>query len=514
MKTLIIVLLLLSTSLSAQSPRTAVGVKLDLKVLNLAAVRLDSQMTIPTLWADSLGDPELFGKDYPEQYVRQNLTPSEKRLRLDRDLIDSIGAVAVVQIELRHSLRGGVEIIGGRIPERIYYKMGYVLSSGEVTDLYGNHPFLCTGVRPQSYWLAVHFVNGFTSMTSDTVVVPPSPGRTIHWDWTTGQDKFYLNSGYPVYQTSLFATMTADLNEDAIIDMGDLSIFNNNYTYDTLYSRSDLDNSGAITSIDWAFLVNHLGIVSPVPSTWRAAPRIFGVDNIETYELRADNFQRQNNEFTFDIRMRRTGERPIDVGLEQFVFNKTAEIHFEEISYTSTAFDSVVVRETDSTWIFLGVPKQSGQYDLPVEFTKQISIRASGITNNISWRANSNPFTKISTRRNGLYVDITDPQQHVVDFLTSTSTSNSIVTNYKLFQNHPNPFNPTTTITFDIPKSGLVSLKVYDLLGREVTSLINEIQPQGEREVTFIADDLPSGVYYYKIQAGSFIDVKKMILIK
>ncbi|CAN5556682.1 hypothetical protein BH10BAC5_BH10BAC5_20920 [soil metagenome] len=88
------------------------------------------------------------------------------------------------------------------------------------------------------------------------------------------------------------------------------------------------------------------------------------------------------------------------------------------------------------------------------------------------------------------------------------------VTTYALTQNFPNPFNPTTRINYTIPSAGLVSLKVYDNLGREVKTLVNEIKNIGEYNVTFDASSLPSGIYFYKLVSGSFIDTKKMLLVK
>ncbi|RKY91699.1 MAG: hypothetical protein DRQ13_11140, partial [Ignavibacteriae bacterium] len=87
----------------------------------------------------------------------------------------------------------------------------------------------------------------------------------------------------------------------------------------------------------------------------------------------------------------------------------------------------------------------------------------------------------------------------------------------------PNPFNPSTKIKFSIPQSpllggdgkgGLVSLKVYDVLGNEIATLVNEEKPVGIYEVEFDASMYSSGVYFYQLRAGSFIDVKKMILLK
>ena len=83
-----------------------------------------------------------------------------------------------------------------------------------------------------------------------------------------------------------------------------------------------------------------------------------------------------------------------------------------------------------------------------------------------------------------------------------------------LLQNYPNPFNPSTKISYSIKEEGLVTIKVYDILGKEIAILVNEIQPAGIYEAEFNASQLPSGMYIYKIQAGSFSDVKKMLLTK
>lgn len=83
-----------------------------------------------------------------------------------------------------------------------------------------------------------------------------------------------------------------------------------------------------------------------------------------------------------------------------------------------------------------------------------------------------------------------------------------------LSQNYPNPFNPSTKFTYELSKTGLVSIKVYDLLGREVATLVNEIKPAGSYPVTWDATGFGTGVYFYKMQTGSFTITKKMILMK
>jgi len=85
---------------------------------------------------------------------------------------------------------------------------------------------------------------------------------------------------------------------------------------------------------------------------------------------------------------------------------------------------------------------------------------------------------------------------------------------YNLAQNYPNPFNPSTTISWQSPIGSHQTLKIYDVLGNEVATLVNEYREAGRYEVTFDATQLASGIYLYKLQAGSFIETKKMILLK
>ena len=85
---------------------------------------------------------------------------------------------------------------------------------------------------------------------------------------------------------------------------------------------------------------------------------------------------------------------------------------------------------------------------------------------------------------------------------------------FMLMQNYPNPFNPATTITFSLPKQQLVTLMIYNLLGREVQMLINEQRQTGMHTVTFDASHLSSGIYFYRLQAGDYTETKKMILLK
>jgi len=99
--------------------------------------------------------------------------------------------------------------------------------------------------------------------------------------------------------------------------------------------------------------------------------------------------------------------------------------------------------------------------------------------------------------------------------LVSVKQTNDLApSEFSLSQNYPNPFNPTTKISFSLKHSGLSTLKVYDLLGREIASLVNEYLTAGNYTIEWSGSNLSSGVYFYQIRSGDFVATKKMILQK
>jgi hypothetical protein len=93
-------------------------------------------------------------------------------------------------------------------------------------------------------------------------------------------------------------------------------------------------------------------------------------------------------------------------------------------------------------------------------------------------------------------------------------TINKIPTEFALSQNYPNPFNPTTTINYSVSKTGVVILKVYNIMGKEIETLVNDQKSPGNYEVKFDASKLASGVYFYQLKSGDLILTKKLILMK
>ena len=99
-------------------------------------------------------------------------------------------------------------------------------------------------------------------------------------------------------------------------------------------------------------------------------------------------------------------------------------------------------------------------------------------------------------------------------YTTINYTGTDAPVSYELSQNYPNPFNPSTTIKYQIPEDGMVTLQIYDILGKEVKTLVNENKAAGRYEVNFDASDLATGVYLYRIKVNDFVSVKKMLLVK
>jgi len=105
--------------------------------------------------------------------------------------------------------------------------------------------------------------------------------------------------------------------------------------------------------------------------------------------------------------------------------------------------------------------------------------------------------------------------QYIKDNPTGVKeTTSTLPFTYELDQNFPNPFNPSTTIRDSIVKTSTVILKIFDILGREVQTLVNTVQAPGQYTVSFNAQDLASGIYFYQINAGNFTAIKKLVLVK
>lgn len=98
--------------------------------------------------------------------------------------------------------------------------------------------------------------------------------------------------------------------------------------------------------------------------------------------------------------------------------------------------------------------------------------------------------------------------------ITSVNFNGSNLSNYSLQQNYPNPFNPSTTIEYSIPKTNFVKIEIYNLLGERISILVDETEREGSYKVKFNGAFLSSGIYFYSMKAGNFIETKKLLLLK
>lgn len=143
---------------------------------------------------------------------------------------------------------------------------------------------------------------------------------------------------------------------------------------------------------------------------------------------------------------------------------------------------------------------------------------APGQNLNLEWRNISagNPFTKVFAYVGVLNTEITNSANHFMEngLIPVNQISSSVPSEYSLAQNFPNPFNPETKISFTLPESGNVTLKVFDLSGKEIASIVNGKLSAGKYEFSFNGNGLSSGVYFYRISANQFNETKRMILVK
>jgi len=105
-------------------------------------------------------------------------------------------------------------------------------------------------------------------------------------------------------------------------------------------------------------------------------------------------------------------------------------------------------------------------------------------------------------------------QQRTIETNVKENDAQLMPENFILYQNYPNPFNPSTVIKYKLGKSSHITLKIYNLAGQEIATLVNEFHQAGEHEITWQPEGLPSGLYFYKIQAGDYSEAKKLILQK
>lgn len=197
------------------------------------------------------------------------------------------------------------------------------------------------------------------------------------------------------------------------------------------------------------------------------------------------------------------------------VTNPNANLH-NNANYSAMTTTSIL----GGTAISLNITRLNNCYNLTPGTYKVGEIRFNRVDTTgcitLTFRTNSVFQDSITQLNNPANWTFTNPTPCIrLDHLTGTNgNNNEIPTVFRLYNNYPNPFNPSTSIKYDIPRSTFVQITIYDILGKYITSLVNKQSDPGRYEVVWDAKNYASGTYLYKIETDEFTDVKKMILVK
>lgn len=203
------------------------------------------------------------------------------------------------------------------------------------------------------------------------------------------------------------------------------------------------------------------------------------------------------------------------IKLDNPAINPNTNLH-SNANYSAMTTTSIL----GGTAISLNITRLNNCYNLTPGTYKLGEIRFNRVDTTgcitLTFRTNSVFQDSITQMNNPADWTFTNPGSCIrLDYLTGTEgNSSEIPTVFKLYNNYPNPFNPSTSIKYDVPKNTFVNLSVYDILGRLVTNLVNQDMTAGRYDVVWDAKNYASGTYIYKLEAGDFSDVKKMILVK
>ena len=250
-------------------------------------------------------------------------------------------------------------------------------------------------------------------------------------------------------------------------------------------------------------------------------------------EISLVNFNRSAGTFSFDVRARRTGTSTgsVLIGISSFF-----------IDYNSAALSSPTLGYVNSQ--LSGPPDHTGDYDpmtiqilagkiaVTVRFTGNSTGSAQALTPdgervctvnmaivelsapaNVSWDNSNSTLTDVrSMLVENSFMESENTLLAVQPALPATRETAPLV--LALHQNYPNPFNPTTTIRFALPTTTPVQLEIYNITGQRVVTLVNEVRQAGYYNEHFDANNIASGVYIYRMQAGKFTDAKMLMVLK
>ena len=236
-------------------------------------------------------------------------------------------------------------------------------------------------------------------------------------------------------------------------------------------------------------------------------------------DSRGNNFTRGPDITSFLFMGRESGSNTAKISIDDITYSNTVEdgpLPVELTSFTASVNNNQVLLEwaTDTEVNNYGfdIERKDGNAESTVgQFEKIGFVDGNGNSNSPKYYSFEDKALRNSIYSYRLKQIDNDGKYEYSDAI---EVYLGVPMEYSLLQNYPNPFNPSTTIQYQIPQSGNVTLKVYDMLGNEVALLVDEKKEQGNYQISFDASDLSSGIYTYHLSVNEFVDTKKMILVK
>ena len=357
------------------------------------------------------------------------------------------------------------------------------------------------------FYKSIYFLDGNNGFgIDDTMLMRTTDGG---YNWNNQNINNTLNK-------QLFKVIFTDLTHGFIISQDGIvfKTTDGGNSWDQKYSEIPYDlhaisfinqNIGLVSG--WTFMGNYICKVSYTTDggdTWDLDTTYFGIGSSRIIKDMSFTSPSYGYAISTDSIYRYHNDEGLPVELFSFNGNYKQSGNNVELNWSTATelsnngFD--IERKTSNNWIKIGFVKGSGNSTS----NKSYSFKDNNISNlqSAAYRLKQIDFDGTYKYSKEIKVNI-----------------NNLPTVFKLEQNYPNPFNPSTTIKYQIPfvkthRVASVQLKIYDVLGNEVATLVNEEKPAGNYEVKFDANNLSSGVYFYKLSTQDFISVKKMLLLK
>lgn len=310
-----------------------------------------------------------------------------------------------------------------------------------------------------------------------------STGYTIHYS--------YDNDGLLLSKTTSNGGVVSSIDKYSYDSVGNLtSIQTTSNGPDTVYEIREYDSLNRLTIIK--------NIINDTPFDYQYTYRYDSSGNVN-YLIQTSYTGKISNKYNYFFKFDGSGKVTDETALFKFLpdstWDDTLEITFNYDEYGR------IIQMGQFTWFHYN---QGGNLDSMV------------ITHTVFSGYLANKGTFVDSYGNSITLPNYSGYNHFYysSFITGIKEDKLNNKTFTLSQNYPNPFNPMTTINYSIPSAGFVTLKVYDILGREIASLVNDEKQPGEYSVKFDGSGLSSGIYFYHLQSGKFTSTKKLILMK